>query len=102
MKPPDDFIRIIKKKRYSVKAATLLAGNDFWDGHNYERKGRNTFLYVSPRGQYFTLSLSQWQGEKTALELVTPEEAIGLFESVLSEHRVKYAEAFPDVNIEDG
>lgn len=39
MNSPDKFTRIIDRKRYSVETATLLAGDDYWDGHNYERHG---------------------------------------------------------------
>jgi hypothetical protein len=52
---------IINGKRYSTETATLIAGNDYWDGQNWERRGRNEFLYRTPRGNYFLLSLTQWQ-----------------------------------------
>lgn len=101
MHPAKDFTRIIDRKRYSVATAELLAGNDFWDGHNFERRGRNTFLYRTPKGAYFVVTLSQWQGEQDTLEPVDLAEAIRLFEGELTEHRVEYAEAFPNVTIED-
>jgi len=44
MKPPEQFTRIIGRKRYSVQKATLIASDAYWDGHNFERSGRNTFL----------------------------------------------------------
>ncbi len=101
MKPPENFTRIVDRKRYSVKTATLLAGDDYWDGHNFERHGRNTFLYRTPGGAYFTVMLTQWQGEQNTLEPVTLEEAISLYEGSLSEHEVSYAEAFPGVEVKD-
>jgi len=101
MKPPEEFSRIIDRKRYSVKAATLLAGDDYWDGHNFERHGRNTWLYRTPKGRYFTVTFTQWQGEQDNLEPVDLDEAIGLFEGSLTEKRVTYQEAFPDVTIEE-
>lgn len=101
MKPPEKFTRIIERKRYSVATATLIAGNDYWDGHNFERSGRNMFLYRTPNGAYFTVTLSQWQGEQKSLDPVTLEEAISLYEGSLSEHEVSYAEAFPDVKVDD-
>ncbi|MBI3242328.1 MAG: hypothetical protein HYZ49_08555 [Chloroflexi bacterium] len=101
MKPPEKFTRIIGRKRYSVKTATLIAGDDYWDGHNFERHGRNTFLYRTPNGAYFTVTLSQWQGEGSSLDPVTLEEAIALYEGNLSEHEVNYAEAFPGVEVSD-
>ncbi len=101
MKPPVDFVRIVNKKRYSVKTATLLAGNDYWDGHNFERNGTNTWLYRTPRGAYFTVNFSQWQGERDTLKPISQEEAIEMFETYLSEHCVSYAVAFPDVTVAD-
>lgn len=101
MKPPEKFTRIIGRKRYSVATATLIAGNDYWDGHNFERSGRNMFLYRTPNGAYFTVTLTQWEGEQSSLDPVTLEEAISLYETSLSEHEVSYAEAFPDVKVDD-
>lgn len=101
MKPPKNFVRIINRKRYSVATATLLASDAWWDGHNFERHGRNVFLYRTPKGNYFTVTLSQWQGESDDLEPITQDEAIELFEKSLTEHEVKYAEAFPDVEVID-
>jgi hypothetical protein len=99
MKTPENFVKIIGRKRYDVSTATLLAGDDFWDGSNFERHGRNTFLYRTPKGSYFTVALTQWQGERDRLEPITQAEAIELFEGPLTEHRVTYAEAFPDVQV---
>ena len=101
MKAPVDFVRIVNRIRYSVKTAVLLAGDDRWDGHNFERHGRNSFLYRTPKGRYFVVTLSQWQGEEDTLEPVTLDNAVELFEGALSEHRVTYAEAFPNVTVED-
>jgi len=101
MKPPTDFVQIIDRKRYSTETATLLAGDDYWDGHNFERSGRNTFLYRTPKGAYFVVGLSQWQGERDTLEVITQDEAIELFEGSLTENRVYYQEAFPGVEVVD-
>jgi hypothetical protein len=101
MKPPPNFSKIINQKRYSTTDATLLAGDDFWDGHNWERRGRNTFLYKTPRGAYFTVTLTQWQEEHDALTPINQSEAIELYELTLTEHRVPYSEAFPGVKVED-
>jgi len=101
MQPPEKFTRIINRKRYSVKTATLIAGDDYWDGHNFERHGRNTFLYRTPKGEYFTVALTQWQGEQDSLEPIDQDAAIALFEGELTRHAVNYKEAFPDVTVED-
>jgi len=98
MKPPENFSKIIKRKLYDTATATLLAGNDHWDGHNFERGGRNTFLYRTPKGAYFEVNLSQWQGEGDSLIPLSEGDAIEVFEN-MSEQRVKFSEAFPDVEV---
>jgi hypothetical protein len=100
MQPPKDMTEIIDRKKYSTATATLLAGNDYWDGSNFERQGRNEFLYRTPNGAYFSVTVSQWQGENTALVPVSQAEAISLFEG-MREKRVTYAEAFPGVEVQE-
>jgi hypothetical protein len=101
MQPPEDFSRIVNRKNYSVKTAVLIAHDAYWDGHNFERSGRNTFLYKTPKGAYFQVTLTCWQGEQDTLIPISQEDAMDLFENDLSEHEVKYSEAFPDVTIEE-
>jgi hypothetical protein len=101
MKPPEKFTRIVDRTRYSVATATLIAGDDYWDGHNFERRGRNTFLYRTPNGAYFTVTLSQWQGESDKLTPIDLDAALSLYEDSLTEHEVSYAEAFPGVEVRD-
>ena len=101
MKPPSKFSKIVDQKRYSVETATLIASDAFWDGRNWERYGRNSFLYRTPRGAYFTVTLTQWQGERDTIEPISQEEAIELYERELSEHEIDYSTAFPGVKVED-
>ena len=98
MEPPI-LERIIGRKKYSTETAILLAGDDYWDGQNFERSGRNTFLYRTKKGAYFEINLTMWQGERDTLLPISREEAINLFEGPLTEHRVNYAEAFPGVEV---
>jgi hypothetical protein len=101
MKAPTEFVRIVDRKRYDVKTATLIAHDAYWDGHNFERHGRNCFLYRTPRGNYFTVNLTQWQGKQDTLTPVSQDEAIDLYERVLSEHAEAYDVAFPGVKVID-
>jgi len=101
MHAPENMIRIVDRVRYSTRTATLIAGDDYWDGHNWERQNRNRFLYRTPKGLYFVVTLTQWQGEQDSLEPVSEDEAISLFEGPLSEHEIDYEEAFPDVEVVD-
>jgi len=100
MKPLEDFTAIVNRKRYSTRTATLLAGNDFWDGHNFERHGRNSFLYRTARGAYFALHQTSWQGERTSVEPLTTDEAADLWER-LPERRIDFEDAFPGMTLED-
>lgn len=101
MRPPSNFTRIIDRRRYSTETATLIASDCYWDGHNFERSGRNTFLYRTPNGNYFTVCLSQWPGEQDNLTPVSLDEAIDMYEGSLTEHDEFYSDAFPDVTIEE-
>lgn len=81
---------------YDSERATLLAGDDWWDGHNYERRGRNRFLYRTPAGRYFLQHRTCWQGERDRLEPITEAEAFRLYTEELLERRVGFDDAFPD------
>jgi hypothetical protein len=91
---------VIDRKRYSVATATLVAGNDYWDGHNFERQGRNTFLYRTPKGAYFAVYMTCWQGEHDSIQPLTLDEAIEHYEC-LTECRLTFEEAFPGVELQD-
>jgi hypothetical protein len=100
MNAPENWSEVIRGKRYSTKTATLIAGNDYWDGHNWERLGTNAFLYRTPKGAYFRVDLTQWEGQRDSLEPLSETEALELWEE-LSEKRVEYEEAFPGHVIEE-
>ena len=101
MHPNSKMYRIVKGKKYSIAAAVLIASDEYWDGQNWERRGRNQFLYRTKAGNYFTVYLSQWQGEQDNLTPCTQAEAIEMYEDNLREHEVPYTEAFPDVPVTD-
>ena len=95
---PTTLTAIIDRKRYSTTTATLLSGDDHWDGNNFERQGRNTFLYRTPNGSYFATHLTRWEGELDRIEPLTIDEATSMYES----HEVPrgtFAEAFPGVEV---
>ena len=99
MKPPLDFFRIFERKKYSVRVSILIASDDYWDGHNWERNQRNRFLYRTSKGAYFLVTLTRWQNEQDSLKPVTQDEAMNLYETTLTEHEVSYALAFPGVEV---
>lgn len=96
MKPDNSMSRVVGGKRYSLKTATLLAHDAYWDGSNFERHGRNTFLYRTRGGAFFAVYLTQWEGERDTLQPLSREDAMSLYED-LQEHVVEYEQAFDTV-----
>jgi hypothetical protein len=92
--------RVIAGKRYNTETATCLASDSYWDGHNFERHGRNTWLMRGPKGSYFAVHGTCWQGEVDSIEPLSMSLAVKLYES-LHEQEVDFQEAFPDVAIQD-
>lgn len=100
---PRSMKEVIGRKVYDTETASLIADDAWWDGHNFERSGRNTFLYKTPKGGYFAVHLTCWQGEHDMIEPLTLDEAVELFEN-LARHdgnAVSFEEAFPGVKVEE-
>lgn len=93
-------IDVIGGKRYNTVTAALIAGDDYWDGKNYERHGRQTYLCMTPKGNYFATYLTCWEGELDRLVPLSQDEAVTMFET-LPQKRVDFEEAFPGVELED-
>ena len=87
--------RVIDGKLYDTDTATVIASDCYWDGHNYERHGRNTYLLKTKKGNYFVVYLTMWQGERDALAAVSKDEAKGLYEQ-LPKQDVEYKIAFDE------
>lgn len=85
--------QIVNGLKYDTETAALVASDRFWDGRNYERSGRNTYLYQTKAGRFFLYHTTQWVNERDHIEPVSPEEARQYFED-LPEHKMDYAEAF--------
>lgn len=100
MQPPENYTEIIGKKRYSVEKSTLIADDAYWDGHNYERRGRNKFLYMTANKNYFYFLRTQWEKERDGLYPITKEEALNMWDELPEKH-VEFDEAFPGVEVED-
>ncbi len=85
--------QVIGGKVYDTEKAELVASNRYWDGSNWERHGRNTFLYKTAKGNFFLHHTTLWQGERETIEPVNVEEAKEYFEK-LPEQEIEYVEAF--------
>ncbi|GGM20225.1 hypothetical protein [Deinococcus aerophilus] len=92
--------RTINRKRYSTETATLLADDVYWDGHNHERGGTNTWLFRTPGGRYFLRTQSLWQGVRNDLIPLTPEEAEEEWERLPEKYKA-FETAFPHLTVED-
>lgn len=85
--------QIIDGKRYDTDKAQEVASDRYWDGNNWERQGRNTYLFKTEKGNFFLHRTTLWQGEMDSIEAITKEEAKGWYE-MLPEHEMEYEEAF--------
>lgn len=99
---PERVAEIVGGRRYDTGAegTVLVAGDDWWDGHNWERKNRNRFLYRTAKGNYFLVTQTRWEGERTKLEPLAKEAALSFWE-ILTQRRVAFAVAFPGVIVEE-
>jgi hypothetical protein len=85
--------QIVDGLRYDTETATKVAHDRYFDGSNWDRNFRNTYLYKTRNGRFFVYRTSQWQGERDHIEPVSPDEARFYYEQ-LPEHDMPYAEAF--------
>ena len=87
--------QVINGKQYNTETAVLLADNEYWDGRNLERHGRNTHLYRTRNGAYFCGYSTQWQGEKSYLKVLSEDEAVALYEQLHDADALPFEKAFP-------
>ena len=85
--------QIINGLKYDTKVADLVASDRYWDGYNWNREGRNTYLYRTKAKRFFIYRTSQWQGERNHIEPVGLNKAKYYYEE-LPEHDMSYVEAF--------
>ncbi|MEW6243329.1 MAG: hypothetical protein AB1497_03520 [Bacillota bacterium] len=85
--------QIIGGKVYDTEKARLVSSDHYWDGSNWERSGRNTFLYKRAKGNFFLHCTTRWQGERDRIQPVSKEEAKYWFEQ-LPEHELEYEDVF--------
>jgi len=91
---------VIAGKRYRTDTATLIAHDAYWNGHSWEQGGHNTFLFKTPKGNFFAQYQTLLQGEIDKLTPLEINEAMSLYQS-LHKKEVPFTIAFPDVKVED-
>lgn len=67
---------------------------------SWEGMGRHTFLFRTPKGNYFAQHQSSLPGERTQLMPLDQSDAMTLYEK-LPNKEVIFEEAFPGMEIED-
>ena len=97
---PKSMSRVISGKRYKTDSACLIASDAYWDGRNWERNGRNTFLFKTLKGNFFVQYQSKRRGEHDHIKPVNVDEAVQFYEQ-LPKKEVAFDVAFPDVHVED-
>jgi hypothetical protein len=85
---------VVEGRIYNTLQATLLAEDASWEGHDLEHPGHRTYLFRSPRGDYFAEHRSAWHVEYDWLEPLSWLDAIRLYEE-LPVRKVDFEEAFP-------
>ena len=87
---------VIDGKLYNTETATLLASDRYWDGHNWDRHGRNQYLYRTKKGNYFLHTTSMWEGSFDNILPLNKEEAKAAFER-LPEQEMTWEDAFGEI-----
>jgi hypothetical protein len=91
---------VVAGKRYCTETATLIAHDEYWNGYNCEQGGRNTFLFRTPKGNFFAQYQTLLQGEVNRITPLDTTEAIALYQS-LQKKEVPFTVAFPGIKAED-
>jgi hypothetical protein len=97
---PKNMNWVIAGKRYRTDKATLVAHDAYWNGYNCEQGGRNTFLFKTPKGNFFAQYQTLLKGEIDRITPLETNEAISLYQS-LHKKEVPFAVAFPHIKAED-
>jgi hypothetical protein len=85
--------KVINGRRYSTDSAIEVASDYYWDGHNYSKHGRNTYLLKSKLGNFFLYKTSQCMSELDSITPLTRERAMQMYEE-LPESKLSYKDAF--------
>jgi len=97
---PENMIWVVAGKRYRTETATLIAHDEYWNGYNCEQGGRNTFLFRTPKGNFFAQYQSLLPGEINRITPLGITEAVALYQS-LPKKEVPFRVVFPYLKVED-
>ena len=97
---PQNMIWVVAGKRYRTATATLIAHDEYWNGYNCEQGGRNTFLFRTPKGNFFAQYQTLSRVETGKIVPLGINEAMSLYHS-LYKKEVPFRVVFPCVKAED-
>ncbi len=97
---PQNMTWVVAGKRYRTDTATLIAHDAYWNGHHWEQDGRNTFLFRTPKGNFFAQYQTLLPVETGKIVPLEINEAMSLYHS-LYRKEVPFVVAFPCVKVED-
>ena len=97
---PENMTWVMAGKRYRTDRATLIAHDEYWNGYNCEQRGRNTFLFRTPNGNFFAQYQTLLPGEVNRITPLDTTEAIALYQS-LRVREVPFRVVFPCIKVED-
>jgi len=97
---PQNMIWVAAGKRYRTDTATLIAHDEYWNGHHFEQNGRNTFLFRTPNGNFFAQYQTLLPGEINRITPLEANEALRLYQS-LHRKEVPFRVVFPCITEED-
>jgi hypothetical protein len=97
---PENMTWVVGGKRYRTYTATLIAHDEYWNGYNCEQGGRNTFLFRTPKGDFFAQRQTLLRGEVNRISPLDITEALALYQS-LPKKEVPFGVAFPYVKAVD-
>jgi hypothetical protein len=97
---PENMIWVVAGKRYRTDKATLIAHDAYWNGHSWEQGSRNTFLFRTPKGNFFAQYQTLLPVETGKIVPLGVDEAVSLYHS-LYKKEVPFVVAFPSAKAED-
>ncbi len=97
---PENIIWVKAGKQYRTDTATLVAHDAYWNGHQFEQSGRNTFLFRTPNGNFFAQYQTLLPGEIDKITPLETSEALQLYQS-LRKKEVPFRVVFPHIRAEE-
>jgi hypothetical protein len=97
---PENMTWVVGGKQYRTNKATLVAHDEYWNGYSCEQGGRNTFLFRTPKGDFFAQHQTLLPSEINKIVPLERNEAMSLYQS-LHVKEVPFRVVFPDLKIED-